>query len=98
MIHETLRSETITSDNVIVRAVGGDAVDCHLVLTHGGQLNITPQSDLAADTTYMRLFFVAGGILDAAGNGIDGYSFRFSTGSALTGGQSTTSVDVICCQ
>lgn len=85
MIHETLRSETINADNVIVRPVGGDPIDCYRVLTHGGQLNITPVNDLAADTTY-EVIFVDGGVLDAAGNGIDGYSFRFSTGSALTGG------------
>ena len=32
------------------------------------------------------MVIVDGGIIDAAGNGIDGYTFRFSTGSALFGG------------
>ena len=29
MIHETLRAETINSDTVIVRPIGGQPVDCH---------------------------------------------------------------------
>ncbi len=44
-----------------------------------------PRQPLAEDTTY-EVEFVADGIQDAVGNGMQAYSFRFSTGNAVSGG------------
>jgi DNA-binding beta-propeller fold protein YncE/mono/diheme cytochrome c family protein len=85
LIHETLRAETIVNGStVIVRPVGGAAIEALINFTSGGQLNVVPMAALAADTEY-EVVFPAGGIQDVAGNGIDGYSFRFSTGGTATG-------------
>ncbi len=85
LIHETLRAETIVNGStVILRPVGGAAVDALVNFTSGGQLNVVPVEPLQADTEY-EVVFPAGGIQDVAGNGIYGYSFRFSTGGSASG-------------
>lgn len=88
LIHETLRNETLVNgQSVIVRPVGGNPIDATLNFSSGQQLNVVPTTPLAADTEY-EVVFPAGGIQDAAGNGISAYSFRFSTGSNASGNQS----------
>ncbi len=47
-----------------------------------GVLTITPKAPLQDNTTY-EVFFPAGGIRDAAGNGMQEYGFLFSTGEAI---------------
>lgn len=85
LIHETLRSETlINGQTVIVRPVGGSAINAVLNFSSGQQLNVVPTAPLLADTQY-EVVFPAGGIQDAAGNGIGAYSFRFSTGGSVSG-------------
>ncbi|MEO0796226.1 MAG: PKD domain-containing protein [Verrucomicrobiota bacterium] len=86
LIHETLESYTIVNgESLIVRPVGGSAIDAYNSFSHDDVLTITPEQPLQADTTY-EVIIPAGGIKDAAGNGIEGYSFTFSTGGALSGG------------
>lgn len=83
-IPETLRSETIINGTtLIVRPVGGAAIPCWHSFGHNKLLTVTPIQPLAANTTYEVL--LTNGIQDAAGNGMEPYTFRFSTG-ALTGG------------
>jgi cytochrome c peroxidase len=87
LIHETLESYTIVNgESVILRpAGGGAAVDCWTSFSHDDVLTITPKQALAEDTTY-EVVIPQGGIKDAAGNGIEGYAFSFSTGGNLTAG------------
>ncbi len=87
LIHETLETTTlINGATFIVRPVGGAAVAGRLTFSFDDVLTFTPDQDLAADTTY-EVVLPAGGIKDAAGNGMVGYSFTFSTGSTVGGNQ-----------
>lgn len=87
LIHETLESPTITvGNNFIVRPLGGTPISGKAVFSFGDLLTFTPDSDLLPDTTY-EVVVPAGGIKDVAGNGIEGYSFTFSTGSEVDGNQ-----------
>lgn len=92
LIHETLESYTMISGvTVIVRPVGGQPLDVWTSFSHDDVLTITPKEPLAANTTY-EVVLPAGGIKDAAGNGIEGYSFTFSTGSLVQGSNSSPTV------
>lgn len=85
VIHETLEIGSIRNgETVIVRPVGGSPIACDITFTHNDLLQLTPRQSLAADTTY-EVVVPAGGILDAVGNGITPYSFRFTTGTTLVG-------------
>ncbi|GDY14754.1 hypothetical protein LBMAG53_36320 [Planctomycetota bacterium] len=84
-IPETLKTETIVNGTtLIVRPVGGSAIDCWHSFGQNKLLTVTPRAVLAANTTYEVVF--TSGIQDAVGNGMEPYSFRFSTGSGLSGG------------
>jgi Bacterial Ig-like domain len=90
LIHETLRSETILNGSAFTcRAVSsgglGSPVAGRLTHSFNDVLTFTPDEPLARDTTYEVTFF-PGVIKDAVGNGIEGYSFRFSTGASVTQG------------
>ncbi len=86
VIHETLESYTIVNgDSVILRPIGGSPVDCYTSFSHDDILTITPRNYLTANTTY-EVVIPAGGIKDASGNGIEAYTFQFSTGGSLAGG------------
>jgi DNA-binding beta-propeller fold protein YncE len=78
----------VQADNTL-----GTSVPGYLIHDFAGVLTFTPTNSLAPDTTY-QVDFVADnrntadknddfGFQDAAGNLIEPYSFRFSTGSAL---------------
>lgn len=83
LIHETLESYTMVNGvSVIVRPRGGEPVDAWISFAHDDIMTITPKEPLASDTTY-DVVLPEGGIKDAAGNGLVGYSFSFSTGSDL---------------
>ncbi len=85
LIHETLETTTIINGaTFFVQPIGGSAVPGRLTFSFGDILTFTPDSPLAADTTY-EVLLPAGGIKDAAGNGMEGYSFTFSTGSSVGG-------------
>ena len=91
-IPETLRSETIIpGETLSVTEVGGEQIDINYVLSHTGMLTIyaaEPPGDpldgwLLDNTTYeVRL----AGIEDAVRNAMPEYTFRFSTGSTISGG------------
>ena len=88
LIHETLQTETIVNGSTFfLRPVSqnntlGNALPGRIVYSFNDILTFTPDNALADNTTY-EVEIKANGIKDAAGNGIDGYRFRFSTGSTL---------------
>lgn len=85
LIHETLETPSIANGtSFIVRPVGGDAISGILSFAFDDILTFTPDSDLLPNTTY-EVILPAGGIEDAAGNGMEEYSFTFSTGDNLSG-------------
>ncbi len=65
----------------------GAPVDGFLIHDFAGVLTFTPDGGLAADTTYQVDFLSDPaqqiGFFDAAGNAIEPYAFRFSTGGGL---------------
>ena len=84
-IPETLRTETIVNGStLIVRPVGGAAIPCWHSFGQNKLLTVTPITPFEANTTYEVI--LTSGIQDAAGNGLEPYSFRFSTGSGVAGG------------
>lgn len=92
-IPETLRSQTVVvtetaefgeTETLTLTEVDGNKVDIDYVLSHSGMLTVDPVNDLKPNTTYEVAF--TSGILDAAGNPMTPYSFRFSTGNDLDGG------------
>ena len=85
LIHETLETPTLINGvTFIVRPVGGSPIAGRITYAFDDVLTFTPDAPLAADTTY-EVVLPAGGIKDAAGNGMEGYSFTFSTGSSVGG-------------
>jgi DNA-binding beta-propeller fold protein YncE/cytochrome c peroxidase len=84
LIHETLEAQTIVPGaSLIVRPLGGAAVAGQVTFSFDDVLTFTPDAPLAPNTTY-EVLVVAGGIKDAAGNGIDGLRFVFSTGDQIS--------------
>jgi sugar lactone lactonase YvrE len=92
VIAEELESFTIVNgESLIVRPVGGQPIDVWHSFSHDGVLTITPKAYFTEDTTY-EVIIPAGGIKDPAGNGIEGYSFSFSTGGAVSGSNSAPTI------
>jgi YVTN family beta-propeller protein len=90
-IPESLQTETISDGvSLILRPVGGAPVATWHAFSQGKLLTVTPQQPLEPDTTYE--LELTSGILDAAGNSLEPYSFRFSTGNAVTGGNAAPSI------
>jgi len=72
---------------VLANETLGAAVPGFLIHDFSGNMTFTPNSGLAADTTY-QVDFLADpanqiGFCDAAGNYIEPYSYRFSTGGGI---------------
>ncbi|MEM8932720.1 MAG: Ig-like domain-containing protein, partial [Acidobacteriota bacterium] len=89
LIHETLETPTIVNGTTfVVRPIdgpnAGQAVVGELTFAFNDILTFAPDADLESDRTY-EVVFPAGGIRDAANNGMVGYSFTFSTGSTVGG-------------
>jgi len=83
VINEILEERTLTPDNIQLRKVGSsELIDGDIVSTSYQTVNFTPKQMLEEDSTYI-VTLVADGIKDVAGNGVDEYSFSFSTGSEL---------------
>ena len=82
VINETLDDITINDQTIQVKPVSGDSISGTVVSTQHDVINFVPNSPLLADTTY-EVLLVANGIRDVAGNGIEEYSFQFSTGSEI---------------
>ena len=87
LIHETLESYTIINGTTIILREAGTTIplDCWTSFSHDDVLTITPKQYLGLNKTY-EVVVVAGGIKDACGNGIEPYSFTFSTGASVNGG------------
>lgn len=93
-IPETLRTETIVDGvSLIVQPVDGSPVQTWHSFGQGKLLTVTPRLPLLPDTTYEVILTDA--IQDAAGNGLEPYMFRFSTGSGLAGGNQSPVVTSI---
>ena len=97
LIHETLRTETILNGvTFLVQPLAydgtpGEPVAGRLAFAFDDVLTFTPDDPLAPDTTY-EVTLPAGGIEDAAGNGMVPYSFRFSTGATLGAGNEAPAI------
>jgi hypothetical protein len=92
LIHETLLSSTTNNQSIRVRKVNADGsfgapLTGSTPFTFDGVFTYTPNGQFDANSTY-EVELVAGGLRDAAGNGIGGYKFRFSTGGSVIGGGS----------
>lgn len=90
LIHETLRTETIINGtNFLVRPIisgtPGAFLPGRIAYSFDDVLTFTPDQNLLPNTTY-EVLLPQDGIKDAVGNGMVGYSFRFSTGSSISGG------------
>ncbi len=86
LIHESLESYTIINGStILLRPVGGEPVEAWTSFSHDDVLTLTPAQPLLENTTY-EVVIPEGGIKDAVGNGIEAYSFTFSTGSSIEGG------------
>jgi len=95
LIHETLETPTIINgDTFIVRPLGGGPLPGTLTFSFDDILTFTPDDPWAANTTY-EVLLPEGGIKDAAGNGIEGFQFTFSTGASVSGNRApqVTGVD-----
>ncbi len=76
---------TLTSANLIVRPIGGEAVKGSIA-TQTGIVNFSPESLLLPNTTY-EVIVKAGGIKDYAGNGVPaGFRSLVSTGTEISTG------------
>lgn len=90
LIHETLETSTLVNGvSFLVRPLGGSPIAGRITFAFDDILTFTPTNPLAANTTY-EVLLPAGGIEDAAGNGMVEYSFTFSTGSAVGGNGAPT--------
>jgi len=94
MLHEAMRDTFLNERDFTVRKVlPDDSLDAPVAgyLQHefSGTLHFIPHDPLEADTTYQVDFLSdpanEAGFVDAAGNYIEPYTFRFSTGGALDG-------------
>ncbi|MEM7480965.1 MAG: Ig-like domain-containing protein [Acidobacteriota bacterium] len=85
LIHETLETSTLVNGSTfIVRPVGGGAIGGRLTFSFDDVLTFTPDPPLSPNTTY-EVVLPDGGIEDAAGNGMVGTSWTFSTGATVNG-------------
>ena len=85
LIHETLETPTIVNGvTFVVRPLGGAPLDGRLTFSFDDVLTFTPDQPLQPETTY-EVVVPADGIRDAAGNGIVGTSWTFSTGGSVGG-------------
>ena len=84
VINETLDDTTIHDATITLAPVGGSPVSGTVISSQYDVINFVPDQPLLADTTY-QVTLVADGIHDVAGNGIDQYSFLFSTGDTVAG-------------
>jgi len=101
LIHETLESSTIINGDTFkvmpLDATGqpGAPMDGKIIFSFDDMLNFTPAGNSFEPNTTYLVELRAGGIEDVSGNGIEGYSFRFSTGSGLSGGNAAPVVDAL---
>lgn len=92
VIAETLLDTSISDKTILLRPVGGQPVPVDVVSFSYNVVNVAPRSPLLPNTSY-EVEVVEGGIKDAAGNGIKGYKYFFSTGTTLTRPQGSGILD-----
>ncbi len=84
-IPETLKTETIINGvSLIVQPIGGSPIPIYHAFGQNKLLTITPQEPFLENTTYEVI--LTSDIEDAAGNPLEPYTFRFSTGGSVSGG------------
>ncbi len=93
LIHENLESYTIINGTTVTlrRADQMTPLNCIVSFSYDDVLTITPVSYLEENQTYV-VEIAPGGIKDACGNGIVGYSFSFSTGGSVAGGNAAPQI------
>lgn len=93
LIHEALESYTIINGvTITLREVGTTTpLDAWTSFSSDGMLTLTPKAFLLPDKTY-EVIIADGGIKDALNNGIEPYSFTFSTGNSTTGGNASPTI------
>lgn len=79
VINEILDDITLNDQTIQVRPLGGDVIEGDVTSTSYHVINYAPKQPLLANTTY-EVKFVQDGIKDAVGNGMDEYTFYFTTG------------------
>ncbi|TCI94416.1 PKD domain-containing protein [Tenacibaculum sp. M341] len=79
VINETLNDLTLNDQTIQVRPLGGEVIEGDVTTTSYQVINYAPKKNLLPNTTY-EVKFVAGGIKDAVGNGMEEYIFYFTTG------------------
>ena len=79
IIHETLDNTNVNSSTILVRPLGGQAIQTLVASADNDVITVAPLTSLQPNTTY-EVQIVGGGIKDVAGNALQPYNFRFSTG------------------
>ncbi|WP_075341626.1 PKD domain-containing protein [Tenacibaculum agarivorans] len=79
VINETLDDLTLNDQTIQVRPLGGDLIKGDVTTTSYQVINYAPKEKLTPNTTY-EVKFVEDGIKDAVGNGMEEYTFYFTTG------------------
>ncbi|SNR17253.1 PKD domain-containing protein [Tenacibaculum jejuense] len=79
VINETLNDLTLNDQTIQVSPLGGNPIQGDVTTTSYQVINYAPKNPLLPNTTY-EVKFVEGGIKDAVGNGMEEYSFFFTTG------------------
>jgi len=82
LFSDYIDTETVSSENVSVRPVGGEPLEG--IFTYAfNTLSFGPSAPLAADTTY-EVVITGGGISDVLGNAVpEDVTIRFSTGTTI---------------
>lgn len=93
LIHENLESYTILNGTTVTlrRVDQVTPVNCIVSFSYDDVLTITPVSYLEENQSYV-VEIAPGGIKDVSGNGITGYSFTFSTGGSVAGGNASPQI------
>jgi 6-phosphogluconolactonase (cycloisomerase 2 family) len=89
-ISETLRTETVLNGSTLkVQKVSGNGcgnpLPGRVIVTSNQIVQFTPDNIFEPNSTY-QLTLTAGGIRDAANNGFNTYSIKFSTGGSIESG------------
>ncbi len=78
VINEILDDVSLTDETIQVSPVGGEPIEGVVTSTSYQVVNFVPRENLLPNTTY-EVKFVQGGVKDAVGNGMDEYTFYFTT-------------------
>ncbi|TPN85116.1 PKD domain-containing protein [Aquimarina algicola] len=79
VINEVLDDLTLNDKTIQVSPLGGEPIEGDVSSSSYQVINYAPRKPLLPNTTY-KVKFVEGGIKDAVGNGIEEYTYYFTTG------------------